>query len=858
MQDIKNVFSFLVVAAWLMQALPLSAQRTKAPAASVYVDRDGIMRWQSNKAEVQGFGINYTVPFAHAYRAAKQLNISPEMAIDEDIYHFARLGFDAYRVHVWDTEISDTLGNLLENEHLKLFDYMLMKMKERGMKFLLTPIAYWGNGYPEPDEPTPGFARKYGKAACLTNPDAIKAQENYLYQFMNHINNYTGIAYKDDPDIVAIEISNEPHHGGPPDSVTLFIKRMIAAVHKSGCKKPVFYNISHSIQFADAYFKAGIEGGTFQWYPTGLGFRRELEGNLLPNVEKYSIPFAANPAFKKIAKVVYEFDAADVGRSYIYPAMARSFREAGIQWATHFSYDPTYMAYANTEYNTHYMNLVYAPQKALSLKLAAEVFHAIPMYRNFGTYPANANFGAFTVNYEKDLAEMNTAGKFIYTNSTTTVPISPDSLQELAGAGNSPIVHYEGTGAYFFDKLANGVWRLEVMPDAIWVNDPFGRNSPKKEVAVVNWRAWPMQVNLPNLGDRFSIAAINDGNTARGTTDNGSFTITPGTYLLTREGLQHHFKGTDRWKNIVLKEFVAPPSTVKKQYVLHKPGMSVLTDKDHNLQFTIIGPGNPDTVELHVLSGFRPTMIPLQKLQGYTYAATIPGRLVRQGMLRYYLVTKEKGSFITYPGASSTYPCDWDFYDAQAYEVPVLADTAPLYLFNAQTDAEWMSRQWMRSSAVLPTGEPGRSEMMVSVDQLAGLDSADYSMRYCFKKNLAGRREALNNKKQLIIQGRALNNKTCTLQLALITKDGTAWGTLVALQPRAADYAVPLSNLQPVKMVSLPRSYPDFLPYYFQNNTLSHFSITGIETIQISIGPGISEKERQQKLGVAIESIRLE
>ena len=155
--------------------IPSYAQRPGS--SSVYVDKKGVMRWSKSNAEVQGFGVNYTVPFAHAYRAAKILNISPKDAIDNDVYHFARLGFDAYRVHVWDTEISDSLGNLLDNEHLQLFDYMLKKMKDRGMKYILTPIAFWGNGYPEPDEKTPGFSRKYGKGNCLTNEEAIKAQE---------------------------------------------------------------------------------------------------------------------------------------------------------------------------------------------------------------------------------------------------------------------------------------------------------------------------------------------------------------------------------------------------------------------------------------------------------------------------------------------------------------------------------------------------------------------------------------------------------------------------------------------------------------------------------------------------------
>src|SRR5437870_6292519 len=102
----------------------------KTPASNVYVDKNGVMRWGDTKKEVFGFGVNYTVPFSHAYRAAKVLNIQAEKAIDDDVYHFARLGLDAYRVHVWDVEISDSAGNLLANEHLQLFDYLLKKLKD--------------------------------------------------------------------------------------------------------------------------------------------------------------------------------------------------------------------------------------------------------------------------------------------------------------------------------------------------------------------------------------------------------------------------------------------------------------------------------------------------------------------------------------------------------------------------------------------------------------------------------------------------------------------------------------------------------------------------------------------------------
>ena len=148
------------------------------------VDEEGVLRWEASGDEICRYGVNYTLPFAHAFRAADYLGVDHETAIRQDAYHLARLGLDAFRVHVWDCEISDTLGNLLENEHLRLFDYQLKIMSERGIKFIITPIAYWGNGYPERGTDTPGFSTLYGKGNCLTDPGAIKAQEVYLDQFM--------------------------------------------------------------------------------------------------------------------------------------------------------------------------------------------------------------------------------------------------------------------------------------------------------------------------------------------------------------------------------------------------------------------------------------------------------------------------------------------------------------------------------------------------------------------------------------------------------------------------------------------------------------------------------------------------
>lgn len=55
----------------------------------VYVDKQGVLRWQQNNAEATFLGVNYTTPLAYAYRAHKALNADLEKAIDQDVYHLA-------------------------------------------------------------------------------------------------------------------------------------------------------------------------------------------------------------------------------------------------------------------------------------------------------------------------------------------------------------------------------------------------------------------------------------------------------------------------------------------------------------------------------------------------------------------------------------------------------------------------------------------------------------------------------------------------------------------------------------------------------------------------------------------------
>lgn len=70
---------------------------------------------------------------------------------------------------------------------------------------------------PHPTAPESGFSVDYTKQEMNQKRLAIAVQKRYIAQLLNHINQYTGVAYnKADPDVTAFELFNEPKHEGTP------------------------------------------------------------------------------------------------------------------------------------------------------------------------------------------------------------------------------------------------------------------------------------------------------------------------------------------------------------------------------------------------------------------------------------------------------------------------------------------------------------------------------------------------------------------------------------------------------------------------------------------------------------------
>ncbi|WP_345954383.1 membrane or secreted protein [Mucilaginibacter sp. PAMB04168] len=836
------------------------AQKSISP---TYVDAKGVFRWTKGKAPVYLWGVNYTLPFAYGYRSVKALNLKHEEEIDKDVYHLARMGVEAFRVHVWDTEISDSLGNLKENEHLRLFDYLLYKLKQRGIRIIITPIAFWGNGYPERDERTGSFSDKYGKGGALVNEDAFKAQERYLQQFFKHVNPYTKLTYTADDNVIATEINNEPHPSGPKARATEYINRMKAAINSTGWSKPVFYNISESPYYAYAVAKSNVNGFSFQWYPTGLVAGHEQKGNMLPNVDRYTFPYDTIPEFKNKARMVYEFDAADVLQSYLYPAVARSFKQAGFQWVTQFAYDPLATAYANTEYQTHFLNLAYTPAKAISFLIASRVFHLLPAGKKYGTYPQDSVFDAYHVSYKQAMSEMNTVNEFYYSGSTNTQPVDNKRLAHVAGVGSSALVKYQGYGAYFLDKLENGIWRLEVMPDAITIRDPFARPSPSREAVYIAWNTQSMQLALTDLGNDFKVNGINAGNTFTAIASQGKFNIAPGTYLLVKVGnSSSRWTGLKSINNLNLNEFVAPKPRTLSPQVSHTPLTEVSTAKSITVKIKVVNIDSTDKVTLSVNSGFSgPSQIAMTRVTPYDYTAEIPANTMATGILNYRVVVQRGISeYFTFPGNHSGNPYQWDNVNTDYWQTFIATPKGNLSLFDATADREMVNPyfpEYTRTGGAQFVSGPNTGKLVFRVATQAIRNGQLMGMQLYVRNKLKGRTGELASFTKIMVRARATTIQPTKLRIGITATDASTYAAFADLSSEFKTLEIPLTALKPDSSLLLPRPYPGFLPLWFKVGSFAGFALQNADKLEITAGHMLDAARYGQPFGVEVESVWL-
>jgi hypothetical protein len=112
----------------------------------------------------------------------------------------------------------------------------------------------------------------------------------------------------------------------------------------------------------------------------------------------------------------------------------------------------------------------------------------------------------------------------------------------------------------------------------------------------------------------------------------------------------------------------------------------------------------------------------------------------------------------------------------------------------------------------------------------------------------------------LRIRARAVGRASDRMEVAVVERDGTAWGTVVELTDTWREIAIRVSELRPTPLALLPRPYPQFLPYLRETTAAREGpQLDQMDGLQFSAGANLFEdRELEGSHGFAIERVVLD
>ncbi|MDP2036742.1 MAG: hypothetical protein Q8L04_05125, partial [Ignavibacteria bacterium] len=545
----------------------------------------------------------------------------------------------------------------------------------------------------------------------------------------------------------------------------------------------------------------------------------------------------------------------------------RSYREAGMQFAAMFSYDPSQIAWSNTEYPTHFLNLLYTPSKAISLLIAGKAFHSLKLNKSFGEFPTNNNFDEYTVSASEDLSVMNNDTTFCYSNDTKLIPQNISGLTHIAGVGNSPIIQYDGTGAYFLDKLEKGVWQLEVYPDAVWLKDPFEQTSMSRQVSKLFWNERNMLVNISEFGEGFRVKSISNSKWSDRESAGQQLKVEPGVYILYANAVgkkaveKYSAKKIKFLDGLYILQKIAMPTDV-----LNKTSKHALTTSKLNFQFQIVSEYKIKSANLFVKRlgwhGFK--KYSLKNVGAFNYSVDDTTRFNQDGILQYSVSVETEKGIQSFPAGVAKSPEDWDFSHSDLWSINICKPQEPIVLLEANRDQRDLSfPQYiptMRYSVDYASGTTNEKNSITLKISFADKSVIPFGMQLNAVKIIQPFISAMDDYNTVVIKGK--ENSSGSYGINLIMNNGKQYSAKFNLAKSWQEVNIPLESFKVDSALILPNSYPQFLPRISNgkdDEMTSRINLADLEFIQITCErPNSAAENIPTEVEFNIESVTLE
>lgn len=551
------------------------------------VCREGVLEYEDG-GEVALWGLNMQTALSWEWRGRLQPLDIPQTAealnavFDTNAAHFGPLGVGVVRAHLLPGDFTDAAGQLVDTPYLDALDHMIAACARRGVYIYLTLMNEMGGNEYCADS----FMNTHRETWLFDEP-FIARSRTYVDALLRHVNRYTGRRYADEPALGLLEVMNEPRYLGlrdlaaettPPEigerfrawlaandladapsigfaawryeQVLAYLRDMHATIRATGARQPVIWNlnwarfISGQEDVFQAVAESPLEGVSVCCYPGQSDVKSpfwanpaDLNGrNYLPylqqSYDEYQyLGWLLTKRFAGKAKCVYEFEEMYQQHRYLYPAMARMFRALGVQCAQMWEY--TLSPVAEYHSGSHYLNLECTPSKAVSFRIAAEVFRHTPRGAPFAVDGETMAEGDWRLSFPDDASFYDGDGLLLQTMPTAPSRVVPQGLREILGCGSSAAVSWGGTG-YYQVLVSDDQLTITIGPDVARLREPWVRptREPKLSCRLDREAAHRFELRLPGWGG--ACAVERDGQPVANAAEGIAFEARAGEYRVRR------------------------------------------------------------------------------------------------------------------------------------------------------------------------------------------------------------------------------------------------------------------------------------------------------------------------------------